>query len=425
MPHPDLNLAIDAAERGMWSEVIDYLQRLPLAQINELEDRSKILDLAVEVLLQGDFEEQWDIAKIIPKLGEIAIQPLLDLVDEQTIDLEDRWFVARILGEFDRPEVVAKLVELVRQGEQPELSAMATESLAKIGISAIAALTDLLDTPDCAIAVTALTQIRHSQTIEPLLQTIDHQDPQIRALAIEALGSFHDPRIPAILIAKLKDLSATMRQAAVIALSLRSDSILEFDFVGHLQPLLFDLDLSVCGSTAIGLARSSDPRAVDVLTTLLASPRTPDVLKSQIILALGWIGTRSAVDSLATALVTASPDLAIEIVTSISRTESESDYASHILITYLHTNELPPAIKQEVAAALGNLGNIDSVCELIPLLGEPDDRVKLYAIAAIAKISPTIPPEILHLAHRSDLPSDLQIGIRMCLSHWQLPTLSP
>ena len=85
MPHRDLNSAIDATERGMWSEVIDYLQRLPLAQINELEVRSKILDLAVEVLLQGDFEEQWDIAKIIPKLGEIAIQPLLDLVDDLTI----------------------------------------------------------------------------------------------------------------------------------------------------------------------------------------------------------------------------------------------------------------------------------------------------------------------------------------------------
>lgn len=433
MSSPELNLAIAAADNGMWSEVVDYLQRIPLEQPI---DRSQVLALALQVLIQGDFEQQWDIAKIIPKLGEIAIQPLLDLIDDPNIDLEDRWFVARILGDLvsgaaplvksqpkeHRPDVVATLVELVRQHEDPELQAIAADALAKIGTAAIPVLADLLDTPDCAIAVAVLAQIRHSPTIEPLLRTIDSPDLQIRTLAIEALGSFHDPRIPPILLAKLTDVAPSVRQAAVIALCLRSDLATELNLVQQLRPLLFDLNLAVCRATALGLARLNDPSTVAVLTEVLDSPHTPTSLRSEVILALGWIGTRSAIKSLATALTAAPPDLAQEILIGIGKTEQDRDYASQVIVDYWRSNSSGylAIVTQEIAAALGNLGNPHTVPDLIGLLGDPDDRVKLYTIAAIAKLSPTIPPAILQLATRSDLPSALQLGVRMCLSHWGL-----
>lgn len=425
MSSPELNLAIAAADNGMWSEVVDYLQRIPLEQPI---DRSQVLALALQVLIQGDFEQQWDIAKIIPKLGEIAIQPLLDIINDPNIDLEDRWFVARILGDLvsgaalkqNRPDVVATLVELVRQHEDPELQAIAADALAKIGTAAIPVLADLLDTPDCALSVAILAQIRHSPTIEPLLRTIDSPDLQIRTLAIEALGSFHDPRIPPILLAKLTDVAPSVRQAAVIALCLRSDLATELNLVQQLRPLLFDLNLAVCRATALGLARLNDPSAVAVLTEVLDSPHTPAGLRSEVILALGWIGTRSAIKSLATALTAAPPDLAQEILIGIGKTEQDRDYASQVIVDYWRSNSsgYPAIVTQEIAAALGNLGNPHTVPDLIGLLGDPDDRVKLYTIAAIAKLSPTIPPAILQLATRSDLPSALQLGVRMCLSHW-------
>jgi HEAT repeat protein len=420
MPSPDLNPAIAAADRGMWSSVIECLQNFDL---DRLEDREQILDLALQVLTQGDFEQQWEIAKIIPKLGEIAIQPLLEIVTDPDLDLEDRWFGARILGGFHQPQVVTALVELVRQNEDLELTAIATNALAKIGTPAIAALTNLLATSDRGIAVAILAQIRHSQTIEPLIQVIDDPDPQIRTLAIEALGSFHDRRIPPLLIAKLTDAVASVRQAAVVALCLRSDLAIELDLLQHLRPLLFDLNLAVCEATALGLARLPDPGVVAVLTEVLGSRHTPNKLKSSVILALGWIGTRSAIDSLMAALVDPSPDLAPEIVTSIGKTEQERVYASQLLVSYLHShndaaNWPPASVRQEIAAALGNLGEQNTVSDLVQLLGDPDDRVKLYTITAISKLSPTIPSEILQLAARSDLPSELQIGVQMCLAHW-------
>ncbi len=416
--------AIAAAERGMWAEVIATIQNMPLDADEAL--RAQVLGLALQVLMDGDFEQQWEIAKIVPKLGEIAILPLLDLLNDSDVEIEERWFVARILGEFDRSDVVTALVMAIRQGEDPELSEIATGALAKIGTSAITALTELLTTSDCAIAVTALAQIRHSQTIEPLSRTLQHPDPQVRTLTVEALGSFHDPRIPPLLLTKLTDTAASVRQAAVTALSLRSDLTVELDLVRQLQPLLFDLNLAVCGATALGLSRLPDPYAVTVLAEVLVADRTPTPLQSQVILALGWIGTCAALDCLVAALVTAPPAMRGEIVTSIGNTERERCYASQLLAAYLHANiaGLSASVKQEIAGSLGNLGEINSVPELIQLLGDPDDRVKLYTIAAISKISPTIPAEILQLAARSDLTPELQLGVRMCLSHWQLDSKS-
>lgn len=432
-PHSiDLNHAQAAADSGKWSISINSLQNLSIAQI---ENNELVLDIALQILTQADFEQQWDIAKIIPKLGVIAIQPLLDILNDTGIDLEDRWVVARILGDFDQPQIVTALIKLIQIHEDPELTAIAIGALTKIGIPAIAALTNLLDTSDRYIAVATLAQIRHSQTIEPLIQVIDDPDPQIRSQSVEALGSFHDPRIPRILLTKLTDVAANVRKAAVIALCLRSDLAAELNLIQHLHPLLFDLNLAVCQATALGLARltngaapsidnalsTEDHTIVEVLTKVLRSSQTPDELKSSIILALGWIGTRQAIDSLMAAIPITDPKLAPEIIIAIGKTPQERIYASQVLIDYLHSVNYtlrihPSIIKQEIATALGNLGNSQIVTDLIPLLGDLDDRVKLHTMTAISKLSPTVPLEILQLSHQLDLSSPLQIGIQMYLA---------
>jgi HEAT repeat protein len=405
----DLQSAIIAANSGKWSIVIDCLQNIPLNQqsgenpANWLERQEQILDLALQVLLQGDFEEQWAIAKIVPKLGEIAVKPLLEIVNDPDIDLEDRWFVARILGDFKQPGVAIALIDVLQREEDPDLSAMITGALAQIGTPAIAALTSLLHTPNRHQAIAALAQIRHSQTIEPLLSAIDDADPHIRVTIIEALGSFHDPAILPILLAKLTDVVADVRKATVTALSLRGESAIEFDLIHHLRPLLYDLNLDVCTATALGLARIPDPQVVEILTEVTRSPHTPDVLRSAVILGLGWIGSKSAIASLVR-MLTAAPAVggasaswhrAKEIIVSIGKTETEQGYASQQLVIYLQQGtsvsgklQHSAIVKQEIASVLGNLGNIDVVPDLMQLLEDPDDRVRFQTIATIAKLSP-------------------------------------
>jgi HEAT repeat protein len=393
----NLNRAIVAADNGMWSIVIDCLQEVPLDRIKANE---RVLDLALQLLLQGDLEQQWTIAKIIPKVGEIALQPLLEIVNDPDIDLEDRWAAVRILGAFSQPQSIEALVFLIQQDEDPELTAIATGALAQIGTPAISAVTELL-VPDgsgsssqIALAVGILARIRHSQTIEPLLQLVDDPDPQIRSLVIEALGSFHDPRIPPLLISKLTDVSASTRTAAVVALCLRGDLATELNLLDRLQPLLFDLNLEVCEATARGLARVNDPGVVPVLAKVLGSQQTPDRLKAAVILAIGWIGTQPAIDTLIAALATTAP-FAPELIIAIGKTECDRTYASQQLVTYLRsshitTTPLQSIVKQQIATALGNLGNLATVPDLEQLLTDPDDRVRLHAQTAIAKLSATI-----------------------------------
>jgi HEAT repeat protein len=271
---------------------------------------------------------------------------------------------------------------------------MITGALAQIGTPAIAALTSLLDTPNRHQAIAALAQIRHSQTIEPLLSAIDDNDPQIRVTIIEALGSFHDRTIIPILLAQLTDVVADVRKATVTALSVRGELAIEFDVIHHLRPLLSDLNLDVCTATALGLARIPDPQVVEILTEVTRSPHTPDPLRSAIMLGLGWIGSKPALASLVEMLTTAPPHRAKEIIVSIGKTETEQQYASQQLVIYLHQGssvggkfEHSAIIKQEIAFTLGNLGNIDVVPDLMQLLDDPDDRVRLQTISTIAKLS--------------------------------------
>jgi HEAT repeat protein len=393
-----IDKATAAANSGMWSIAIDTLQNIPIDLATDEEALEQILALSLQVLSQGDFEEQWAIAKIIPKLGEIAIQPLLDIINDSDIDLDDRWFVARILGEFKQPQIAIALVAVLKREEDLDLRAMLTGALAQIGTPAIAALTDLLHTPHRDRGISALAQIRHSKTIEPLLSVIDDRDPQIRTTIIEALGSFHDPRITPLLIDKLTDLAAIVRKAAVTALSLRGKPTFigeadeSVDLVPYIRPLLYDLDLDVCAATALGLARIDDPRVVEILTQATIDPHTPDVLRSAIILGLGWIDSRSAITSLVAMLTTAPEHLVRAIIVSIGKTASEKVYASQQLAIYLRRGkdlQYSAIVKQEIAATLGNLGNIEIVPDLMQLLEDSDDRIRLQAMAAITKLSAT------------------------------------
>jgi HEAT repeat protein len=304
------------------------------------------------------------------------------------------------LGAFNQPQSIAALVTLIQQDEDPELTEIATGALAQIGTPAIAPVTALLaptaagGSSQLALAVGILARIRHSQTIEPLLQLANNPDPQIRTLVIEALGSFHDPRIPPLLISKLTDVAPPARQAAVVALCLRGDLATELNLLDWLQPLLFDLNLEVCAATALGLARVKDPGVVAVLAKVLGSPQTPDRLKSAVILALGWIGTQPAIDVLIAALTQTDP-FAPELTIAIGKTECERVYASQQLVAYLRSSHIAATpllaiVKQEIATALGNLGNLATVPDLEQLLTDPDDRVRLHAQAAISKLSSTI-----------------------------------
>ena len=102
-----LEQAAAAAQQANWSLVSQYLQQLPLgknttdseaesAPLNDT-DLEQVLNLALEVLNVGDFQERWEVAKMFPKLGESAIEPLIESLEDEDAELELRWFTGSIL----------------------------------------------------------------------------------------------------------------------------------------------------------------------------------------------------------------------------------------------------------------------------------------------------------------------------------------
>lgn len=394
-------------------------------------ERSQLLDLAIDALASGDFHQRWDIAKVFPKLGQNAIAPLIEILEDEDAEEELRWFAARILGEFNHPDVIAALVEVLKTSDTEELSAMAAAALGQIGSPAVAAVTTLLVEEDTRLlAVRSLSHIRRSETIAPLLGVV--QDPQIsiRAAAIEALSSFHDSRIPPVLLNALDDLAAVVRREAVIGLSFRPDLREELDLVSQLMPRLYDFNLDVCAASAIALGRLGTDAAATALYQVLQSPNTPIKLQIETVRALGRVGTPTSLEYLRSSLNhLESETVWQEIVMVLGRVEQLDlkAKATEILIEMLqstHPATQFSSIKQAIALSLGQLGEMQAIAPLIQLLADNDAGVRLHVITALKQLAPEAAHcQLQQLVTIEALAPELKQGVMIALSEWSMASL--
>ncbi len=404
-------------------------QKTPPLEADELK---QVLDLAIEAFVLGDFQERWDIAKVFPRLGQSAIAPLISILEDEDADEELRWYAARILGEFNHPAALAALVELLKTVESEELRAMAAAALGSIGSPAVASLTELLAQENTRLlAVRSLSHIRRSETIAPLLNVV--QDPiiDIRVAAIEALSSFHDPRIPPVLLIALDDIAAPVRREAVIGLSFRADLQSELDLVNRLSPRLYDFNVEVCCSAAIALSRLGTDAAAAPLFQVLMSPHTPMKLQIEIIRSLSWLGTLTGLEYLRSCLQQSSVTVCQEIVTVLGRVEQPNlrGLAVEILIEMLQSDHPAteyPSVKQAIALSLSQLGDVRAIAPLIQLLADVDTGVRLHVITALKQLdSETAHRQLEQMAVASALAPDLKQGVQIALAEWQVAFSSP
>jgi HEAT repeat protein len=350
------------------------------------------LNFALQELQSRDFQQRWEVAKLFPKLGSGAIAPLIEILGDEETERETRWFVGRILSEFGTAESILALSKLLQDTEDEELSLMAAQSLANIGLSAITTLSELLQQEDTRLlAVKALSQIRRSQIIEPLLSVVNDPHPEIRAIAIESLGSFHNEQLIPVLLQALADKSAKVRKEAVRALGFILDHHLPIELVTHLKPLLYDFNMEVCQQAAIALGRIGTNEAAEVLFPVLKSPATPVWLKLQLVRSLSWIETEGALEYLQEGLRWSDGEVCQEIITVLGRKQVPNlrHKASQILLDFLNSEQQSlqqPKIKQALALSLGELGNSDALHFLQSLRQDTETSVKLHAIAALKKL---------------------------------------
>ncbi len=405
---------------------------------------SSLVTLANQVLEYGDFQQRWEVAKVFPRLGTEAIAPLLEILADPDAEVELRWFAGRILAEFNSPEAIAALIELLNSQEDEELSSMAATALAQIGEPAIAALTQqLADSASRVLVVRSLGKIRNPQIIEPLLKVVSDRDPQVRAEAIAALNSYDDPRIPQVLIESIHDFHASVRREATIGLGLcamrpsyKNDThgiykAIASEIEELLQERLWDFNPGVTHQAAISLGRVATPKAAACLDEILHSPATPIPLQIQAVRALAWMGTPEALEYLEKALVSrdknnSSPEVIAEIVSLLGRVEVPQlkPKAAQMLIELLKRK---PKIsgrdslrrEQAIASALGYLGQKTSIEPLIQLLANSEAGVRFHAIAALKQIAPDQAyPKLLEISAQPTAHPSLQEGVAVALAEW-------
>jgi HEAT repeat protein len=431
-----LDRAREAAEAQDWSLLRQHLERLlnidppTSSHCTGDQDLQRSLDLALEILQFGDFQAQWDVAKLFSAFGSAAVTPLTALLQDEEAEFEARWFAARLLGEANHPQAMQALIETLEHSDDEDLSAIAAEALANVGPAAIAALAELLTQVDTRpLAVAALAKIRSPETIAPLLSLVDDPEPSLRATAIEALGSFHDPRVPPVLVTALADPAAQVRQAAIEALGVRKDLAAELDLVNLLSDRLWDLNLAVCQRTAIALGRLDTEAAANSLFRAFQSPNTPEPLQQEIVRSLGWIGDAIALNYLQQALAQVSTDatsrsLYQEIATLLGRW-SEPDLkpqAAQVLIDALETHAAAqdPTVKPAIALALGQLGQSQAMPALIAMLADDNASLRLHTIAALKILDPELAYQQLKtISTQANLSAPLQQGVAIALQEWQ------
>ncbi|XGV98723.1 MAG: HEAT repeat domain-containing protein [Leptolyngbya sp. BL-A-14] len=426
-----LEQAEAALEQGNWGLLYQSLQQLLIDQAIETLPSStleRVLELAIAILEAGDFQERWDVAKLLPAFGDRAIDPLIDLLCDDEAAPDVRWFAARALGSYPQPHVINALLELLQTTDEDDLRSIAAEALATIGSPVIAALTEMLAQDDTRLfAVRSLATIRRSETIDPLLTVVDDHSPTIRAIALGALGSFHDPRIPPVLIQGLQDQKATVRQVAIKELGFCTDPSLQPNLVNLLSEYLQDQDASVRQEAAIALGRLGADAGADALFAVLKSPQTPPLLQTESVWALNRIGTLKALDYLRQALHQFSQPAALPlyhtILVAIGRWESVATQpqAAQVLTEAL---AMPltieqPMLRQAIANGLGALNQPNTLETLIALLAHEEMSVRLHAIAALKALdASTAHQRLKALASRPDVPAALKQGAMIALQEW-------
>ena len=416
------------AQQGNWSAVAQALQQhhqtSDWTQLS-VDEMAALIGLAIAVLKLGDFQECWDVAKVFPGFGEAAISPLITLVKDESEEPETRWFAVRLLSDAKHPAAIQALVELLNS-EEDDLREMASEALASFGTRAIASLTDLLNNSETrALAVQALAQIRHSATIAPLLTVVQDDDPVIRAMTIEALGSFHDSQVPPILIQALTDPAASVRRAAIAGLAVRTDLTDAFSLVDLLVDRLWDLNIGVCQQAAIALGRIGADAAVDALSRAIAAANTPKPLQIEIVRALARIGTPTAFNALQNLLEPSRQatqvDQEIAIALGQWTDPALKSAAAQVLTQSLAKFAQDPPIQQAIALALGQLQQPFTIEPLIQLLASQDAGVRLHTIAALKQIQPQqTHQQLAALQASQDISPELRHGIAIALQEWQI-----
>ena len=180
-----------------------------------LADEAGIGDEAVEMLceaLREDYSVSSTAAKVLGKIGERAVEPLIKALEDEGEYV--RRYAARALGEIGDARAVEPLNEAL--GDEDEyVRQYSAEALDKIGW---VPETDGQRTAYLISTNWKLLVEWGESAVEPLIKALDNGGAYVRETAVKALGEIGDERAVEPLIGTLRDTNWNLRMVAAEAL---------------------------------------------------------------------------------------------------------------------------------------------------------------------------------------------------------------
>ncbi len=394
---------------------------------------TQILNGLLQALEWGDFQVRWDVSKLLPKLGNVAIDPLLHRLNETLNDTTDfdeelQWFVVRTLGAWEDDGVMLALLEVLKSGNS-DVQSMAATVLAQYGDRCLSVLKPMLQTEleaeSSLWAVRILANIRSVETVEMLLKLAVNPDTEVCCTAIAALGNFQDHRIAGVLIQSLKSPVARIREAAAEAIAFCQT--LSYDRrIEVLTPLLWDLNSSVCIRSATSLGRLGD-RATESLLRALNSEPLPDALAIELARSLLRLESVEALIGLFKASQTRSL-VRTELLRALGRVRKLKDLAVAYLIELIQqnltVNDLTVNDRKLAVTALGNLAHPDAIDGLVDQFTTVDSSLRFHILQALQLIDrtgqkPIVRATIQQKMQDIRISAELKSGLEFALEEWR------
>lgn len=397
-------------------------------RIYETQVETQILNGLLQALEWGDFQVRWDVSKLLPKLGNVAIDPLLNRLNETLNDTTDfdeelQWFVVRTLGAWEDDGVMLALLEVLKSGNS-DVQSMAATVLAQYGDRCLSVLKPMLQTgleaESSLWAVRILANIRSVETVEMLLKLAVNPDTEVCCTAIAALGNFQDNRIAGVLIQSLKSPVARIREAAAEAIAFCQT--LSYDRrIEVLTPLLWDLNSSVCIRSATSLGRLGD-RATESLLRALKSEPLPDTLAIELVRSLLRLESVEALIGLFKASQTRSL-VRTELLRALGRVRKLKDLAVAYLIELIQQN-LTVNDRKLAVTALGNLAHPDAIDGLVDQFTTVDSSLRFHILQALQQIDrtgqePIVRATIQQKMQDIRISAELKSGLEFALDEWR------
>jgi HEAT repeat protein len=332
-------------------------------------------------------------------------------------DSSERAAICRVLGWIGGTGAIHDLVALL-DGD-PDAARAAATALAGLEQDAEPDLLRALRESDSERRLLLLPIVgRRSSATEDIIVCLEDQNPNVRALACDALGRIGDDKAIPVLFSRLADEDARVSQGAVAAIQAIGGQEVERQAIEAARspnarirrPAL--RILAYFGSpTTLGLfleaMQDGDERVRDVAANGLAAIDEPQ-----------------AVGALLKASSHASPRTRATAVRALGQTDANDDVRAHLLLAL---SDEDAWVRYYAVQALSRRGDRSSAERIAALLTDPAGHVRVAVVDALARLRGDKCLDALHEALASgdvDVARAALVGIGIVRSQASLPRLN-